>query len=132
MLLTSQSIEPKSLFKDATQLKTAPRLVTRPLGDKTPFPNRSNAQIQPFQTPYVDTRYGGTPDSALRPSSLRTHIKVPRGSLGKNFETPMNNNGRHWDVSDIEISVPESPTKVEVQEDDFDEVEYGPPNTLGE
>jgi hypothetical protein len=72
---------------------------------------------------------GGTPDSVQRPSSLRKHIKQPRNS-GK-FETPANK-GNHWDISDGEIEVLETQPEVEEDNlDDLDELEYGPPNTLG-
>jgi hypothetical protein len=74
----------------------------------------------------------GTPDSAQRPSSMRKHIKQPRNSGGKAFETPANR-GNHWDVSDGDIVIPDvqPETIVEDEGDDMDEVEYGPPNTLG-
>lgn len=124
------------LGKQRIQLTTA-----RPLGDKTPLPNRFAHAL--FQTPLGGTTKlsklvphrdgagdGGTPDSAQRPSSMRKHPKHPRNS-GK-FETPMNS-GRHWDVSDGEIAVQEvlPPATIVEDEGDLDEVEYGHPNTLG-
>ena len=114
--------------------------ITRPLGDKTPLPNRLANTL--FQTPLPTinkpsklnddggNEEGGTPDSIQRPSSMRKHLKQPRNS-GKKFETPVNN-GKHWDVSDGDIMLLDSvPEPVVEAEDDLDEVEYGPPNTLG-
>ncbi|KAF9478354.1 hypothetical protein BDN70DRAFT_836229 [Pholiota conissans] len=109
---------------------------SRPLGDKTPLPNRFGGNIL-FQTPLPGMsklsklNKGGTPDSVQRPSSMRKHIKQPRNSGGKAFETPVNN-GNPWDVSDGGIVIPEvqPETTVEDEGDDKDEIEYGPPNTL--
>ncbi|KJA18350.1 hypothetical protein HYPSUDRAFT_69995 [Hypholoma sublateritium FD-334 SS-4] len=125
--------------KQRIQLTTA-----RPLGDKTPLPNRFAHAL--FQTTLdgatklsklVPHRDGageggsgaGTPDSAQRPSSMRKHPKHPRNS-GR-FETPVNS-GRHWDVSDGEIAVPEAVQQATIVEDagDLDELEYGHANTL--
>lgn len=130
-------IEPQRLFKDQKLV-----LGTRPLGDKTPLPNRFGANL--FQTPLPQKsklskltiveaaqqeKDGGDepPGSIQRPSSLRTHIKHP-----KSFQTPVNS-GHHWDVSDGDIVVPEVETQQEEAEpeDDLDEIEYCPPNTLG-
>jgi len=66
---------------------------------------------------------------------MRKHIKHPRFSGGKPLETPANN-GQHWEeVDDGELAMPEvqSVTQETVLEDgdDSDELEYGPPNTLG-
>lgn len=109
-------------------MKTAPRL--RPLVDKTPAPNR-NIRV-PGGIGALDLNGGNDLDSVLRPSSLRKNPRTPRGSLGKGFETPINNSGNYWDVSDVSITTPDT-AEPEVKEevDDFDEVEYGPPNTLG-
>lgn len=121
------------------------RPAVRPLGDKTPFPNRIGTHQQ-FQTPLQQTstfsalsfqepdtllQFGKTPDSLLRPSSLRKHVRAPR-SGSKNFETPPNN-GNHWDISDSSIIVPEAQVQetTTTVEDDCDEIEYMPPNTLG-
>ncbi|KAJ7598628.1 hypothetical protein C8J56DRAFT_814784 [Mycena floridula] len=121
---------------DGIQLKVAPRTASRPFLDKTPFPNRTGNATQ-FQTPYNQTNldFGGSPDSALRPSSLRKHIRVPRGSLGKAFETPANRRDDLWDnISDISLSMPETeeegPAVAEFVGDDFDEIEYMPPNNF--
>ncbi|KAG6844843.1 hypothetical protein H0H87_003274 [Tephrocybe sp. NHM501043] len=120
-------------------------VVSRPnvriLGDKTPFPNRS--KTEKFETsatqlsklpvllllePNSHLPPDKTPDSQLRPSSARKQDRMPRLSAGKAFVTPINN-GNHWDVSELNIVAPET----EVQEtpaDDYDEIEYMPPNTL--
>lgn len=99
------------------------------------MPNRIGTVL--FKTPLP----GATKPSKLkgeengseqRPSSMRKHIKHPRMS-GKALETPMNT-GNHWDISDGDIVLEATPQLQEPileQEDDQDEVEYGPPNTLG-
>ncbi|KAF8196535.1 hypothetical protein BJ912DRAFT_900319 [Pholiota molesta] len=140
---------PKTPFQPSTVKPNAGKqrvllTTTRPLGDKTPLPNRFGGNVL-FQTPLPgmaklsklnQNRGGGesesgTPDSAQRPSSMRKHIKHPRNSGGKAFETPANR-GNHWDVSDGDIVIPDvqPETIVEDEGDDMDEVEYGPPNTL--
>ncbi|KAK0475623.1 hypothetical protein EDD18DRAFT_1089808 [Armillaria luteobubalina] len=106
--------------KEGTQGKLTTQ---RPLVDKTPFPNRTGVQ---FQTPY--TFNFASPDSVLRPSSLRRHVRVPR-SATKSFETPVNT-GNPWHC-DVSIGSPEIVVKQLVLEDDLDEIEYMPPNTLG-
>ncbi|KAK0216849.1 hypothetical protein IW262DRAFT_150857 [Armillaria fumosa] len=105
--------------KEGTQGKLTTQ---RPLGDKTPFPNRTGVQ---FQTPY--TFNFASPDSVLRPSSLRRHVRVPR-SATKSFETPVNT-GNPWNC-DVSIGSPEIVVKQLVLEDDLDEIEYMPPNSL--
>ncbi|KAH7872809.1 hypothetical protein F5879DRAFT_788629, partial [Lentinula edodes] len=127
----------KTPFQTDTQLKGGVRIPARPFLDKTPFPNRivnlSNANNIHAQTPYLHpASASGTPDSALRPSSTRKHIRVPRNS--QKFETPLNTRN-HWDVDlnddsadDIAVGLPESALP---EEEDFDEIEYMAPNTLG-
>ncbi|KAG6840529.1 hypothetical protein C0991_006167 [Blastosporella zonata] len=117
------------------------RPIVRILGDKTPFPNRSKTQkfetpapqlakfpVLSFLEPQSHLPHDKTPGSQLRPSSARKQDRVPRLSAGKVFETPINN-GNHWDVSDLNIVVPEADVH-EVSGDDHDEIEYMPPNTL--
>ncbi|KAJ3501804.1 hypothetical protein NLJ89_g9176 [Agrocybe chaxingu] len=139
-----QSSSVQSRLKDG---KIVLNTVSRPLGDKTPLPNRLATTL--FQTPLPqksklskafvgggegeqnDDGEGNTPESGQRPSSMRKHIKHPRLS-GKNFQTPMNKDN-HWEISDDEgIVLDTQPTQETIveDEDDFDEVEYGPPNTL--
>ncbi|KIK69311.1 hypothetical protein GYMLUDRAFT_644327 [Collybiopsis luxurians FD-317 M1] len=126
----------KTLFTETDgQLKGGVRLQARPFGDKTPFPDRivTANNTNQFQTPFLHHSLDGTPDSALRPSSTRKHIRIPRNS--QKFETPANTKN-HWDLNDtsdesIRIGTPE-PLKVTAvsQEEDYDDIEYMPPNTL--
>jgi hypothetical protein len=134
-----------NLEKDqAGKPMTVTTRTTRPLGDKTPFPNRVGNQH--FQTPLPQSskiqvqlsleseslpRFEKTPESLLRPSSLRKHVRVPR-SASKSFETPLNK-GHHWDISEGSIVISESQVQETVTEpeNDYDEIEYMPPNTLG-
>ncbi|KAG1812208.1 uncharacterized protein BJ212DRAFT_1276998 [Suillus subaureus] len=97
---------------------------SRPLGDKTPFPNRISNHATPLQMtkPIFDV----TPGALLRPSSARKHIRLPR-SASKSFQTPLTG-GNHWDVSDIDI-IPEvvaAPSQ-SIEKEDYDEIEYMPP-----
>ncbi|KAI0949106.1 hypothetical protein AcW1_008806 [Taiwanofungus camphoratus] len=118
--------------------------LTRPLLDKTPFPNRV-ANSVPFKTPVPQTAKLAklslldagpivTPGALLRPSSTRKSLRIPRSSSGGKaykFETPVTQ-GNHWDVSDGDVSVGEVDTeeKKAVEEEDYDEVEYGPPTAI--
>lgn len=53
--------------------------------------------------------------------------------MGKAFETPANKGNNLWgDVSDISICLPDVEPAPAVVEDDYDEIEYMAPNTLGE
>jgi hypothetical protein len=128
-----------------------PGTTTRFLVDKTPLPNRIGTIL--FQTPlpqkqnlkpsklaFADpdalTRAKNasskTPDSVQRPSSTRKHVKHPRNAT-QIFVTPMNR-GNHWDVSDGDIVLPVDmqPTLQDTITDDFDDIEFTAPNTLGE
>lgn len=121
------------------QKQTASRTT---LGDKTPFPNRSN--IQKLETPAsqllklpvlsplesrLHPQLDKTPESLRRPSSARTHDRVLRHA-NKLFVTP-DNKGNHWDVSELCITPPEVETQEPLlPEDDYDEIEYMAPNTL--
>lgn len=119
--------------------------ISRPLGDKTPFPNRVANDAQ-SQTPSplneklakLSLEEPGpaiVPGALLRPSSARTSLRIPRTSGGKyEFKTPITQ-GNHWDVSDGDIDVePEiQPDEQEaVQEEDYDEIEYMPPTAISE
>ena len=115
-------------------------VVTRPLGDKTPFPNR---QAQALQTPapqtakiakltFLDESLTKTPGCLLLPSARRKSLRLPR-SASKKFQTP-HNQGNHWDVSDGDMEALESSLEVdevEVEEADYDEIEYMPPKVPG-
>ena len=120
---------------------TTGRPTGRALVDKTPLPNRvgnqqfqtplllsSKFQMHPLLEPSTLLQFDNMGDAVLRPSSTRKHIRVPR-SASKSFETPLNSSN-HWDVSEVSIVVPE-PQAETVVEDDYDEIEYMPPNTLG-
>ena len=133
-----------------------PGTTARLLADKTPLPNRIGTTL--FQTPFphkkdlkssklafVDPdvlnqtksmKNGGgkTPDSVQRPSSTRKHVKHPR-SVTQNFETPMNR-ANHWDISDGDLVLPADMQPalhdtITENDDDFDEIEFMAPNTLG-
>ncbi|KAJ7765098.1 hypothetical protein DFH07DRAFT_916677 [Mycena maculata] len=137
------SVQPQRTVKDGFPSKNPIRLATRPLGDKTPFPNRDAPNK--FNTPLPGDQkiarlvltethkhqllhLNATPDSVARPSSTRKHVRVPR-SASKSFQTPLMN-GNPWDVSDLEIVVPLAEEPVAAETDDFDEIEYMPPNSL--
>lgn len=107
----------------------------RPLGDKTPFPNRAQNYDEPgtaVKIPklvFVEQKATVATPEMQRPSSLRKHSRS-RKSLRESFQTPVNN-GRHWEVGE-ELESPEVQLPEPILEtDDFDEIEYMPPNTLG-
>ncbi|KAJ6616669.1 hypothetical protein B0H10DRAFT_2036478 [Mycena sp. CBHHK59/15] len=130
--------------KDIISSKLSTRVVTGPLVDKTPFPNRDPPNE--FNTPlpgdqklaklvFADSKPlvsdllhpSSTPDSVARPSSTRKHVRAPHAS--RNFETPPIN-GNPWDVSEHDIVV-EEPTSTPAPEvDDYDEIEYMPPKPM--
>ena len=115
-------------------------VVTRPLGDKTPFPNR---QAQFLQTPapqtakiaklaLLDGPLAKTPGCLLLPSARRKSLRLPR-SASKRFQTP-HTGGNHWDISDGDMEAVQSSTEldeVEIEEADYDEIEYMPPKVPG-
>lgn len=114
--------------------------IGRPLGDKTPFPNRGlNGAF-----PLANTELDGT----LLPSSARKSLRRSiRGSgslgfgglnlaslgLGK-FQTPRVN-GNPWDVEEVDMEAPTEEAldvlQEEVEVEDFDEFEYMPPTAIG-
>ncbi|KAJ7162290.1 hypothetical protein C8R46DRAFT_904397 [Mycena filopes] len=127
------------------------KLVTRPLGDRTPFPNRDAAFATPLPgesklaklvlidstRPNAPYPAGTTPPSALRPSSARKHIRAPRTSSRFKFETPVTR-GNHWDVSELDLLVPPGDesqllattlpgAEADEEFEDYDEIEYMPP-----
>ncbi|KAF5335203.1 hypothetical protein D9611_010899 [Ephemerocybe angulata] len=141
------SVQPNRLLKEVLATQGKPGTSTRqnkPLGDKTPFPNRQihNAQnpngnngdfvkIPKLVFAETTTQKGGATPEMQRPSSSRRHSRGLMRSAGKNsFQTPANN-GRHWDVGDIDIASPEVQVQDAIPEDDLDEIEFMPPNTLG-
>ncbi|KAH9932577.1 uncharacterized protein B0H18DRAFT_986323 [Fomitopsis serialis] len=119
--------------------------VQKPLGDKTPFPNRV-ANAVPFDTPAPQTAklaklalleapQQTLPESFLRPSSARKSLRAPRASVGAqhlDFKTPVTL-GNHWDVSDGEIEVEADEDVLEVADvrgEDDEEIEYMPPTAI--
>ncbi|KAF7357970.1 hypothetical protein MVEN_00843800 [Mycena venus] len=142
--LQPHSVQPtrtKSLHLIPATEKKPSHLKPRPLGDKTPFPNREPPS---FVTPLPGDQKiaklvleakpqppaGTTPASAPRPSSARTHVRAPRNSSGLHshlaFQTPATN-GRPWDVSPLAPSPVPLPVPEPEEQDDYDEVEYMPP-----
>lgn len=107
-----------------SKLKDTPAV--RPLGDKTPFPNRTVNQPPAAGAKIPQP---ALVDSSPRPSSARKHDRLPR-SAGRVFETPITN-GKHWDVSDIEIEV-DAPIVNQSIDENYDEIEYMPPKVEGE
>lgn len=122
-----------------TQVEKPIVVLHRPLGDKTPFPNRQlpvqTLAPQPSKMgklSMLDPALDKTPGSLLLPSARRKSLRLPR-SASKKFTTPMQQ-GRHWDVSDGEVDPDISTGDIEVQEveqEDYDEVEYMPPKVPG-
>lgn len=122
-------------------------VITKPLGDKTPFPNR-HLNYAPLQTPAPQVGKiaklslladgditAQTPGAVLRPSSTRKSLRAPRlsDSGGRTrafeFKTPVTN-GNHWDVSDGELDVHEvvaEAQEAQLEVEDYDEIEYMPP-----
>jgi hypothetical protein len=145
-VLNDHKLETQLLFK------TSHGTVSRPLGDKTPLPNRLGNVV--FETPLDKAKIlkpsvlHGTliqppthseddesPESLQRPSSLRKHLRLPSNlSSKKNLETLMNK-GSHWDISDENIIIQDSQAALRETVDgdkiDLDEIEYCPPNMLG-
>ena len=121
--------EPQKIYGTTKSKGQASLAPSRPLGDKTPFPNRVHNHATPFQVtkPVFDV----TPGALLRPSSARKHIRLPH-SASKSFQTPVTG-GNHWDVSDIEINpeVVAEPNQ-SIEEEDYDEIEYMPPKQPGQ
>ena len=116
--------EPPGKQVGPSKLKDTPAI--RPLGDKTPFPNRTANQLPPSGAKIAKP---ALLDGSLRPSSARKHDRLPR-SASKIFETPVTD-GKHWDVSDIEIEVDASLANQSIQEESCDEIEYMPPQVEG-
>ncbi|KAJ7233982.1 hypothetical protein C8J57DRAFT_1356577 [Mycena rebaudengoi] len=138
--LQPTTLQPLKVYQN-TASKSLTRVVTGPLLDKTPFPNRDApnkfntplpgenklAKLVLHDTNVTSLRPHTTPDSVARPSSTRRHVRAPRVST--NFETPITK-GNHWDVSELETFAPEV-TELTMppspQSDDNDEIEYMPP-----
>lgn len=113
---------------------------TRPLGDKTPRPNRqSNSLFTPAPRTdktsktklpvLLDVNEDGS--TAHPPSAARKSTRTPR--ISQTFKTPITK-GDHWNVSDISIDLGASITEAPGDEDnpDYSEPEYMPPPVPGE
>ncbi|KAI0820075.1 hypothetical protein BC628DRAFT_1341855 [Trametes gibbosa] len=145
----------QSPFKPGTSHGKKPLMsmsVTRPLQDKTPFPNRvapagafgasKTPATKGFKlsklallVPEPEQPEPLSPDAAplLRPSSTRKSL---RGRLSGTFKTPMTK-GDHWNVSpgDLEMELAAEPTEqaredVAQAEVEDDEIEYMPPTAV--
>ena len=145
-------IAQKRLFIDKnTSGKPTPVATTtvpsRPLLDKTPFPNRTRSDLTAFQTPlpatklaFLEPGYDGSPLLFPRPSSTRKHIRVPR-SASRSFETPPSrtlnvqpNHNSPWDVSELDICLGQDQSSIvddALAKEDHDELEYMPPRPVG-
>ncbi|KAI0058108.1 hypothetical protein BV25DRAFT_1994533 [Artomyces pyxidatus] len=137
--LRDESMKPQKLFQGTQPLKGGgPATLSRPLLDKTPFPNRQLKAVTPIPSnkkagmlPAMDQHLTvATPGHLLRPSSTRKSVRARRSS-GPNFETPITN-GNHWDVSDMEIEVPavDEVQEEQAETEDYDEIEYMPPTAI--
>ncbi|EIW63655.1 uncharacterized protein TRAVEDRAFT_142622 [Trametes versicolor FP-101664 SS1] len=116
--------------------------VTRPLMDKTPFPNRvaggsktPGLKLSKLALLVPEPEVGESPDAAplLRPSSTRKSL---RGRLSGTFKTPITK-GDHWNVSPGDMQLePAGGAEVEAREhaaeisDADDEMEYMPPSAI--
>ncbi|CDO75533.1 hypothetical protein BN946_scf184825.g2 [Trametes cinnabarina] len=126
--------------------------VTRPLMDKTPFPNRVAATTSfgasktpgtkgsklsklSFLVPEPEQSELLSPDIAplLRPSNTRKSL---RGRLSGTFKTPVTK-GDHWNVSpgDLRMDLADGSTEQATEqvpslEDEDDEIEYMPPTAI--
>ncbi|EIN11215.1 hypothetical protein PUNSTDRAFT_141657 [Punctularia strigosozonata HHB-11173 SS5] len=140
----------QSILKPKTEII---QTIARPLGDKTPAPNRA-AQLLSTETnggklgkldldPALPAETPApAPTPFIRPSSTRKSTRARRSSslsigglqqklgLGPGaFQTPKTN-GCPWDVSEMDIQVPETMEEgVEAAEESEDdsEIEYMPP-----
>ena len=128
------------------------RSAARPLGDKTPFPNRTSkagavlymdmrkGELQQKLPKFLESlhpslRNQETPetlDFSPRPSSTRKSARTPN-SANRKFQTPLVN-GNPWDVSDGSIELDDmqvQDVQQDAEVDDLDEIEYMLPNMLG-
>lgn len=125
------------------------RPAARPLGDKTPFPNRASkaaavldmemqkGELQQKLPKLLESLYPSLSnqealDFSPRPSSTRKSARTP-SSANRKFQTPLVN-GNPWDVSDGSIELGDvqvQDVQQDAEVDDLDEIEYMPPNMLG-
>ncbi|TFK54544.1 hypothetical protein OE88DRAFT_1724140 [Heliocybe sulcata] len=133
-----------------TILSNLTKTASKPLLDKTPFPNRTgynlrtpNAEVDKIADKIAKLSFlepelelpGSSQVVNPRPSSTRKSLRLPRpsGSATSNkFRTPQTT-GNHWDVSDGEVEVQganEQAEKDAVEVEDDDEIEYMPPTAI--
>ncbi|KAL5523540.1 hypothetical protein ACEPAG_7713 [Sanghuangporus baumii] len=134
---------PSKIILQNTQ--TSSKLATlsgaRPLGDKTPKPNRQslslftpgprNQKASKLVLPSIQGE-DDVPSPTQPPSSSRTKLRIPRPS--KCFETPVTK-GDHWNVSDVSIhegtsALGEANEAAADELDDDSEPEYMPPKSI--
>ena len=112
----------------------------KPLGDKTPFPNRQLPPSVQLETPGLQKiaklkfnldALQQTPGGLLLPSARRRSLRLP-GSISKRLKTPAGP-GNYWDVSDTDMEMDLSTGSAEIKEEeaDYDEIEYMPPKVPG-
>lgn len=123
---TDTLLEPSKLFT------VGKGTASRPLGDKTPFPNRAAFAATPGPAgAKLAALLSQTPGHLLRPSSMRQSTRRRSSGRPNVFETPMNA-GDHWNVSDTEGEVDVVEEEPEpAPTDDYDEIEYMPPTAVG-
>ncbi|KAI6165977.1 hypothetical protein EDD17DRAFT_1549871 [Pisolithus thermaeus] len=114
-----------ALGKQAQVPKVKGTPVVRPLGDKTPFPNRTANRATLVSSPNAKLANRPPPDESHQANSARRHVRLPR-SASRSFETPVNA-GNHWDASEMDIEVGGATVNHSFEEEDCDEVEYMPP-----
>ncbi|KAI6134716.1 hypothetical protein EV401DRAFT_1846190 [Pisolithus croceorrhizus] len=119
----------KAIRKQAQVSKVKGTPVVRPLGDKTPFPNRTANRATLVSSPSAKLANRPPSDESHQTNSVRRHVRLPR-SASRSFETPVNA-GNHWDASEIDIEVGGAMVNHSFEEEDYDEVEYMPPRVDG-
>ncbi|KAL5507470.1 hypothetical protein ACEPAH_6926 [Sanghuangporus vaninii] len=132
----------KTILQDTqTSSKLATLSSGRPLGDKTPKPNRQslslftpgsrNQKTPKLVLPTIQSE-NDIPSPTRPPSSSRTKLRNPQPS--KCFETPVTK-GDHWNVSDVSIhegtsTLGKANEATADELDDDSEPEYMPPKPI--
>jgi hypothetical protein len=139
-------IEPQRIKKDAADATEQPSplkqptTASRPLLDKTPFPNRTiPSQSLMTPAPLHKLVSSANPDSHFRPSSARTTLRAPRSACKSPghvdiFKTPATN-GKPWD-GDVSIGfagdVAMQDEQIEEEQEEDGDIEYMPPTAICE
>ncbi|KIJ68020.1 hypothetical protein HYDPIDRAFT_25469 [Hydnomerulius pinastri MD-312] len=126
--LQLKTLQTDRVFQDPPGKQVGPSKLrdtpaVRPLGNRTPFPNRTAIQVTLGTGAKIAKP--ALLEGSLRPSSARKHVRLPR-SASKSFETPVTG-GHHWDVSDVDIEVGTAAVNQSIEEEDYGEIEYMPP-----